>query len=300
MRAARWVVVLAGVLGAECAQAATLKREVALGAATRSYDLVVPDGLAAQPPAPLVLAFHGGGGRGAGMDKLSHFSQVAEREKFLVAFPDGLHRHWNDGRELGADDVDDVAFVRAILDDVAKLHPVDERRVYATGMSNGAVFCHYLALKLSDRIAAIAPVAGGIAKELDTAFAPKHPVAVLILQGRDDPLMPYGGGTVARTRGEIVPTERALALWREADGLKGAAKQTDLPDTDPRDGCRVTQRRWTGGKAGTEVQILDFAGGGHTWSGGKPYLPPAFIGKTCRDVDATEVIWAFFKAHPKR
>jgi polyhydroxybutyrate depolymerase len=191
--------------------------------------------------------------------------------------------------------VDDVAFVRAILDDVASFQPLAKQRVYATGMSNGGIFTHYLATKLGDRLAAIAPVAGGITDELALHFPPPQALPVLIVHGTEDRIVPYGGGAVLRTRGNVIPNERAVTLWREAASLPAKGEQDLLPDSDPADGCRVARSRWQRGAS--EVQWLRVEGGGHTWPGGLAYLGERIVGRTCRDIDASELIWSFFKAH---
>jgi poly(3-hydroxybutyrate) depolymerase len=177
----------------------------------------VPPALA-PAPVPLVLVFHGGGGNGPGTERLTRFTPLADREGFLVAFPEGLGKNWNDGREFTTsrahrDHVDDVAFVAALIDAVGRLHAVDARRVYATGISNGGIFSHYLAAHLSARIAAIAPVVGGIADPPDAWLHPEQPVSVLMLQGTSDPLVPYHGGPVAFGRGRIIDTEEAARRW---------------------------------------------------------------------------------------
>jgi polyhydroxybutyrate depolymerase len=129
---------------------------------------------------------------------------------------------------------------------------------------------------------------------------PERPVAVLMMNGTEDPLMPYGGGGVAGDRGRIIPTDDAVAFWLKADGIAGKPESLSLPDADPGDGCRVHLSVWSGGKEGTVVALYRIDGGGHTWPGGSQYLPKAIIGGTCRDFDATKVIWDFFKAHPRR
>ena len=278
-------------------QAVMLERSVVVDGRTRSYRLFVPAGIVPDRRLlPLVLAFHGGGGDGRGMERLTHFSDIAQRERFLVAYPEGVRRHWNDGRPLEAAGVDDVAFVRALIDDVATFQPLDAQRIYATGMSNGGIFTHYLATKLGDRLAAVAPVAGGITEELAENFRPVRPtLPVLIVHGTEDRIVPYRGGAVLRTRGRVVADARAVDLWREAAGLGGAGEVEQLPDADPGDGCRLVRTRWREGTR--EVQWLQAEGGGHTWPGGAAYLPPRLIGRTCRDLDASEAIWAFFAAH---
>lgn len=276
--------------------AVTLARDLVVDGRPRHYLLFVPAGIVPDRRLPLVLAFHGGGGDGRGMARLTHFSDIAQRERFLVAYPDGVRRHWNDGRPLEAAGVDDVAFVRALIDDVAATQPLDATRVYATGMSNGGIFSHYLATRLGDRLAAVAPVAGGITEALAADFHPvRATLPLLIVHGTEDRIVPFDGGAVLRTRGRVVANARAVALWREAAGLAGAGKVEALPDVDPDDGCRVVRTRWRAGAR--EVQWLRIEGGGHTWPGGAAYLPAPLIGRTCRDLDASEAIWAFFAAH---
>jgi polyhydroxybutyrate depolymerase len=152
-------------------------------------------------PAPLVLVFHEGGGTAEGTERMTGFSALADREGFLVAYAEGVGRNWSESREVTdstahGEKVDDVGFVKALIDAIGREHPVDPRRVYATGISNGGIFSHYLAARLSARIAAIAPVVGGMAEGIRSTFSPAQPVSVLILQGPSDPLVPYGGGGV--------------------------------------------------------------------------------------------------------
>jgi polyhydroxybutyrate depolymerase len=165
-------------------------------------------------------------------------------------------------------------------------------------MSNGAIFSHYLALKLADRIAAIAPVAGGIATEVAADFHPAAPVSVLMINGRDDPLVPYAGGAVAKTHGRIVSTERALQLWLDADDLRGEPRARTVA-ANKTGNCKELWQIWSGGRGGSAVTLIALAGGGHTWPGGKPYMPAIVVGAVCPELDATRTIWEFFKQHPK-
>jgi polyhydroxybutyrate depolymerase len=280
------------------------KHTLLAGGRERTYRLYVPSHLTTEKSSALVLVFHGGRGDGAGMERLTGFDALAEHEGFLVAYPDGVDRQWNDGRDVAEfrtfrDRVDDVAFISELIDEIAKRHPVDAKRVFATGISNGAIFSNYLAARLATRIAAIAPVAGGIAEPFRPRFRPEKPVSVLMMNGSDDPLVPYGGGNVGGTHGRVLGADESAALWAAADRCAKDAKREALPDADSKDGCRVVRALWTGGGEGTEVALYRFDGGGHTWPGGPQYLPRALIGSVCRGVDATPVIWAFFRAHPR-
>src|SRR5712691_325328 len=158
-------------------------RTIKVGDLSRTFYLHVPPKLPRDKAVPLVLMFHGGGGTPAFAERESKFSDLADREGFLVAYPEGLGKSWNDGRNnltivAQRDNIDDLGFVAALIDDVAKEHKVDAKRVFSTGISNGAIFSHHLAANLSSRIAAIAPVVGGLAETSRDKFQPEKPVAV--------------------------------------------------------------------------------------------------------------------------
>ncbi|HWN17166.1 MAG TPA: PHB depolymerase family esterase [Candidatus Dormibacteraeota bacterium] len=286
---------------AAAAERALAPHTIEIDGITRSYHLHVPSAVG-PTPAPLVLVFHGGGGTGPGTERLTRFTALADREGFLVAFPEGVEKNWNDGREFTSsrahrDHVDDVAFVAVLIDAIGRAHAVDPRRVYATGISNGGIFSHYLAAHLSARIAAIAPVVGGIADPPDAWLRPEQPVSVLMLQGTRDPLVPYHGGAVAFGRGKIIDTEEAARRWAALNGGREPVREP-LP-ADGKDRCGGLRTIYPGGRDGSEVTLVRLDGGGHTWPGGAQYLPELLIGRVCRDFDATVLIWDFFKTHPK-
>ena len=226
------------------AAAPTGSGSIVVDGRTRTFRLHIPPGLGGTVPAAVVLALHGGGSDGRGMERFTGFSRLADREGFIVVYPDAVDGNWVDGREglhtaAHRKGVDDIAFIAALLDELARRHPIDARRIFATGISNGGIFSHYLAANLADRIVAIAPVAGGLADPFDRNFAPSQPVSVFILQGTADPLMPFDGGGVAFRRGQIIATGETVRLWRQADRTRPLPVSGDLPDNDPKDGCRV-------------------------------------------------------------
>ena len=297
---------------------ATGEREVMQhGGKDRYYRLFVPDD-DSRSPRPLVVVLHGGGGNAEVASKMG-FSALAERENFVVVYPEATDGHWNDGRvgkviADAAGDNDDVGFIMALIAKLGREIKIDERRIFATGFSNGGIMCHRLAIEHADVFAAIAPGIGGIAKPLgtDRKFKPSSPMSVLILQGTQDPLVPYDGGKLtvnlfpalgdrtARDHGAIVSTAEAIRLWNRANGtLGGPAEVEKLPDTDRLDGCTLERRDWPEGRHGSRVSLIRMVGAGHTIPGARQYLPEKIIGKTCRDADATELIWEFFSAHPK-
>lgn len=298
---------LAAVLpvGARALRAQTVQRALMVGTVERTYLLHVPSSLPRDGSAALILAFHGRGGDGTGMERLTGFSELADRAGFAVAYPDGLGRAWNDGRTLPAatrrrSTANDIGFISLLIGSLTAELRLDPRRIYATGFSNGASFTHYLASRLATRIAAIATVSGGMADAVARHFAPATPVSVLIMQGTRDPLVAYGGGPVEAGRfGRELGADSTALLWEENDGIRATAALGEMPDADPADGCRVQWRRWTGGLRSTEVLLYRLVGGGHTWAGGPQYLPRHYIGRVCRDFNASFAIWDFFTRNPK-
>lgn len=240
----------------------------------------------------LVLNFHGFSSADWQQELLTRMGAAAEARGFIVAYPQGVATSWNAGDCCGTawvDGVDDVGFVRAVLDRLERDYCIDPARVYATGMSNGGFFAHRLACELSDRIAAIAPVAGVLGMD---SCNPPRPVPVFHFHGTEDLLVPYEGGTpvVHELGAGIVfrSVEETLAHWAEHNGCEGG------PVTTMRDGD-VTCVEWTRCEAETRLCTVD--GGGHTWPGG---LPVPFLGKTTTHLDATEAMLDFFDASPMR
>jgi polyhydroxybutyrate depolymerase len=274
----------------------------------RRYLLHIPAKV--KVPAPLVIAVHGGGGRAATMQWLSRLNDLADREGFIVAYPEAVDGYWNDGRGVEAmrshrENIDDVRLLRTVVDDIAANHKIDRSRVFATGISNGGFMSHRLAAEASDLVAAIAPVVGGLAKPLAKNFAPEYPVSILIVQGDADPIVPIGGGGVGlprdKKRGEILPTAETLALYVKRNGNPGEPARSTL-DKDPQDNFSVEIAKYPDGPGGVKTQYYLVRGGGHNWPG-QAALPKnvnVVESKVSPDFSATDVIWEFFKSCPGR
>lgn len=284
-----------------------VEKTVEVDGITRKYLVYVPKGT--DGPFPLVLAFHGGGGKPIQMERYGRFNGLAEKEKFVVAYPEAVDGNWNDGRGVQfirsqRENIDDVKFVRMVIEDIGRQCQLDRSRVFATGISNGAFISHRLAAEASDVITAVAPVVGGMAPSIAKNFSPKHPVSLFVIQGDSDPLVPIDGGYVgfrgSRRRGELVPTKDAVAKYLQANGITVAPSVKKLDDTDPDDGTTTEVTTYPAGRGGARVQLYVVKNGGHTWPGRSAYLPEQLIGKTSQDFDASDAIWVFFKSSPPR
>lgn len=253
---------------------------------------------------PAVLVFHGGGGTAANMSRATTFDRLADRDGFVAVYPEGYERSWNDGRgtdtKAGAAGIDDVAFVAALIDRLVADEHVDPARVYATGLSNGAMFTELLGCRLADRLAAIAPVSGPLPAADESTCAPAHSLPVLEIHGTADPIVPYDGGTVRVTSGNlggsghspVLSVPATQQLWRTKNAC-GPATSTALPATTD-DGTSVTVES-ADCADGAKVQLYTVAGGGHSWPDGPQYLPRALVGPVTHQFDGAELIWNFFR-----
>lgn len=265
---------------------------ITVGTVDRHYLVHVPDSL--KGPAPLVLVFHGGGGHARNMPKFTGFDKLADEQGFVVAYPDSFNRSWNDTRGLSP--ADDVAFVRALIDELQRTAGIDPKRVYATGISNGGFFSQRLACDLTDKIAAVASVAATMPESLVPVCKPSRPVSVMFMNGTKDPLVKLQGGPVLRDRGVAISLAAASKFWRDLDQTSANAATQDWPDHAD-DGTTIHREEFSGGKQGSEVVVYTIIGGGHTWPGGTQYLPRILIGKVTHNLDATQEIWKFFQKH---
>ncbi|MGB5103777.1 MAG: PHB depolymerase family esterase [Steroidobacteraceae bacterium] len=277
------------------------RQTLTFGGSTRSYVVRAPLQLAASGPrVPLVLVLHGGGGNAANAEQMTGFTEKARKEGFIVVYPEGTGRlqnrllTWNAGHCCGhamRQQVDDVGFVSALLDKLVQSYPVDTGRIYATGMSNGGMMTHRLGIRLSNRLAAIAPV---VATVFGDETQPAHPVSALMINGMQDKNVPYAGG-VPGGRGADAwdgsPARPALeqaAFWATANGCAGGPLKDD-------NGQRTLWRYPC--PSGRTVELLLVKDNGHAWPGGQPGSRRG--DKPSSSLNATDVIWEFFKTHPK-
>jgi polyhydroxybutyrate depolymerase len=256
----------------------------------------LPPGYDGSRAVPLVLALHGMGGDGAGMARLTHFNTVADQGGFIVVYPDGLKRRWSFGKFPLLGGIDDVGFIGALVMVLSGDLRIDPARIYALGMSNGGGLIDLLACQRADLFAAVVVVAATISSFLTHLCRPARAVSVLMIHGTDDPLVPFAGG--GRRRQLLLSAPATAQHWARMAGCAPTPTVTYLPDR-ANDGTRVRREVYSGGPDGAEVVLYVIEGGGHTWPGGIPYLPERIIGRTSRQMDASQVIWEFFQRHPK-
>ncbi|MDY0165369.1 MAG: PHB depolymerase family esterase [Thermoguttaceae bacterium] len=275
-------------------------RVVTADGQARSYLVHIPPCYSPEKPTPLVIAFHGAGINAQVMVMLSGLNKKADEAGFIVAYPNGsglanLVLTWNAGGlppRIAEGKPDDVAFVAALLDDLATVVNIDEKRIYATGMSNGGMMCYRLAAGLSDRIAAIAPVCGTMTTD---QWQPARPMPVMHFHGTADRIVPFDGpnSTVPKVLAfKSVP--ETIRRCVEANGCEPEPEVVQIPDTVG-DGTTVSRSTYSPCRDGAEVVLVTIDGGGHTWPGQPP--PNRFLGKSTQNIAANDLMWEFFERH---
>jgi polyhydroxybutyrate depolymerase len=263
--------------------------------AEREYILHVPAAAERGGNVPLVLVFHGGHQNARKIQRITGFDEVADRAGFIVAYPDGIDGHWNDGRETTARGPDDLAFVAALIDSISTRYPVDITRVYAVGASNGGLMVHNLACHMSDRFAALAAVLATMPAALSTHCRPPAPVPLMLLLGTDDPIVPWAGGEIkSDVGGRVLSALATRDLWADLLGCSQPSTHM-LPDLAPDDDTRVQETvyrcRGRGALVFTAVE-----GGGHAWPGYRiGRLIQRAIGHETLDIDGASYVWRFFE-----
>jgi polyhydroxybutyrate depolymerase len=278
-----------GTPGAQAIPVGQSTQSIEVGGVSRTFHLYRPQSVG--DGAPLVVMLHGGFGTGAQAERSYHWDSEADAGHFLVAYPDGLMRAWNGGSCCGEphrNNTDDVGFLTAMVGAIEHEIPIDRARVYATGMSNGAIMAIRLGCQ-TDTFAAIAPVAGTLLTDCSGA----RPTSVLQIHGTADDRVPYNGGPgksfsedgTARVDGPSV--EAVNATWRGIDGCGQPHSTTAGDVTTQTADCAD----------GRTVELISVTGAGHQWPGGEPSPLAQRIGNMpapSTALNATDTIWQFF------
>jgi polyhydroxybutyrate depolymerase len=289
----------------------------------RAFDIEIPPSWDRRSALPLVIVFHGGGGRRESAERVTCpdgdldsdgcLPATAAARGFVTVLPDGTGsrpfrniRTWNGGGGVGdwqctsggacKADVDDMAYFDDLMQEVRRIVPIGD--IFATGLSNGGAVTHRLACERAEQISAIATFGG------ENQFAAAGglcdlSVPVLAIHGTDDPCWAFetGAGACLQDDGkQKVGAMESTQEWAHRDGCGLAPPvEAPLPDVDPDDGTTATRVRWDGCIA--DVALLRIDGGGHTWPGGWQYLDESEIGRVSHDVDGNQEILDFFDAH---
>jgi polyhydroxybutyrate depolymerase len=299
----------------------TYQDNISIDGMNRTFQCHLPVGYKSLKNMPVVLVFHGLQLNGSMMMFISNFNPVSDRNGFVVVYGDGVGKAWDDGR--GGRGVDDIAYVCKVIDKVASTVSVDKRRVYACGISNGGYFSQLLACAIPDRLAAIGVVGSTLTQQAANHCHSDRAMPIMFFLGTNDPLIAWGSsgaGTVSGELNELVdmvgankyggvesalarygglmPVPEVIDFWTAHNHCSSSnPHSTNEPDRDPKDGTHVRREAW--GSSGGEVVLYRIEGGGHTWPGGLPYASSGFAGRISQDINASELLWQFFRTHSR-
>lgn len=263
----------------------------------RTYLVNVPKNQKDNSPVPLVVVLHGTGGQAGQAERDYGWSEKANAENFIVAYPEGVLkegrlklRSWNAGRcchYAMQEDIDDVAFIRKLIETLSAKYSIDQNRVFVTGISNGGMLAYRLGCEIPDKIAAIASVSGNLITS--TACQPSQRIPLLHIHSQLDTKVPYEGGQGLGGY-YFPPADSGLQIFVGNNGCP------DLPIVEENPGFRFTQ--WKECEGNTSVETYLLFHGGHSWPGGLKPTPRS--DEPSKVINATNVIWDFFKRHPRR
>jgi polyhydroxybutyrate depolymerase len=275
---------------------------LAIGPSSRTFLVHVPKTLASAHPS-LVIALHGGGTNGKTMERFSGLSEASEQYGFVVIYPNGKGRlksflTWNAGSCCAyAKDhaIDDVAFIRQLIEYMIGQYHIDPSRVYVTGISNGAMMAYRLAAEIPDQIAAIAPIAGTLTIDPSSIHTP---MPILHFHGTDDRYVPYTGGHGSRslTKNEYMSVEETIKVWVRINQATPNPGVEELPPSHD-DGTRVVRYTYRTEPDKQNIVLYKIIGAGHTWPG-QPHAR-LLLGRTTTEISANDIMWEFFRTHAK-
>lgn len=254
---------------------------------------------------PLVIVLHGAKLSGWIAQAATGFDRIANDENFIVAYPDAIHKQWDDGRPEGftpSYGVNDVKFISTLIDYLVWKYQVDPEKVYVAGYSSGGMLTQRLGLELTHKITAIATVASSLPMaQYRKNEQPSRPLSLLMINGSADRAFPWNGGNtqIIRIRvGEVAPVLATYNYWINANG--GADDDIEQKEESLRKQGSGTQVEFinTRTENGSCIMLYKINGGGHTWPGSEVplrYIP--LLGRQSRQMNASELIWEFFKKH---
>lgn len=258
----------------------------------REYLLYVPKHLDRTKRSALVISMHGGAVWPTVQMEMSQWNKVADKHGFIVVYPSGTglarQKVWRAGQ--GASGPRDVRFISELIDALKEAYNIDTSRVYADGLSNGAGMAFRLSCELSDRIAAVGMVSSAIFLPWERC-GEHRPVPVIAFHGTADELTRYHGGEVWLAPKHSFPD---IPTWTATLSKRNGCGPKPIETVVTKD---VTRTEFRNCRADAAVQLYTIHGGGHTWPGGG-LLPEWFVGATTRSIDASSLMWEFFKAHP--
>jgi polyhydroxybutyrate depolymerase len=245
-------------------------------------------------PNPTIIILHGATISAERMVRASGFVEAAAAHGFTAVFPEGKAQRWNDARNTGRSNVDDVGFLNALAHQLIDAKIADPARLYLAGISNGGMMAFTMICEPQSPFAGIATVISSMPSNLESTCRPRRPLAVVMMNGTSDPMVPFSGGKVGflGRHGNVLGVERTAEIFAKAEGC-GTYTQAMLPKSNNGEKTRVKLLNWTGCAPGSSLRLYKILGGGHQIPGGPTFIPFVF-GSPNHDIRAANEILAAF------
>lgn len=258
----------------------------------RSFTVYSPMNFDENKEYPVLLALHGRYGNPKNMAKMTNFNPLADEHDFLIVYPKGFRRSWNDGRGEGPaaeNDIDDVKFMKGIVGFLKANYPINENKLFVSGMSNGGFMTMRLACEMSETFKAFISVTGSLSTDFDCN--PSTPINLMLIAGTDDELVPYNGGEVASSESFSIGFKDLLNNWSEINNCTNFTEE-NLPQNHD-DGTSVIKFTHKDCDNDVENILYQINNGGHTWPSGNNFFGENTTGINSKELNASEEIISF-------
>lgn len=287
---------------------AQIKEQLVHEDRNRSWLTYLPDNYSESKSYPLLIALHGGGGTAKQLMKntRSRFNQLADQENFIVVYPQGVKKSWNDNPNRDQNgfarkqNIDDVGFINKMITQLETSYSINPDWIFACGISNGGLMSQTLAMEIPEKIKAIGIVASNFGKHQIESKNSVQPFSIMFIHGTQDSVFPYKEGVIAvfnKSRGPVLGIEKSIAYMRFLNENDAGPNITALPNSSD-DGCNSEHYVYSNhDNPSLKIELIKVYGGGHTWPGAKKQrLISKIVGATTQDFNACDKLWAFFKS----
>jgi polyhydroxybutyrate depolymerase len=285
------------------------KREIKIGDFNRSYYIRYPLNHDSQSSFPLVIVLHGGDRKnGDETAERTGFAELADKGNYIAVFPNGFKGKWHDGRlpkrgkaKYIEKQENDILFISELIDYLIKFEQVDSERVYMTGTSNGGMMTMRMACEASEKIAAVAPIIANMPIEIVDQCKPKSKLSFLLMNGTEDPLIPWEGGeikAVFKSRGKVLSTKKSFDFWLKHNACGPKNENITLANKNTNDRSVIGKTSYDCENS-TQAVLYTVRGGGHTLPSSQVPDRPRLLGQKNLDANGAELIWDFLKQQKK-
>jgi polyhydroxybutyrate depolymerase len=274
----------------------------------RTWLIHIPDNYSENKSYPLVIALHGGGGTGKQLMRSTknRFNQLADQEDFIVVYPQGLKKSWNDNskRETSGfarkENIDDVGFINKMITQLESKYNINSKAIFACGISNGGLMSQTLAIELPEKIKTIGMVAANFGEIQINESKNVTPFSILFIQGISDPVIPYNGGEIIafkKSRGNVIGMDKSIAYMQNLNGNNLDPVISKI-ENNAFDFCISEHLVYPNLKnESLKIELIRVKNGGHTWPGAnEAKFLKKIVGNTTQDFKACDALWEFFKS----